>query len=109
MGGVGLYKPVTLSAALSKVTGISGKTTRGQAIKALWGYIKKKNLNKGRNVGKIEGIWNGGSMFRWRARWPSTSSERMRFLPRELLPRERGALRLAVIAHEGFGWRHPQG
>merc|ERR1712094_57229 len=62
--GVGLYKPVTLSAALSKVTGISGKTTRGQAIKALWVYIKKKNLNKGRNVGKIEGIWNGGSMFK---------------------------------------------
>ena len=33
----------------------------------------------------------------------------MRFFPRELLPRERGALRPAVIAHEGFGWRHPQG
>merc|ERR1711981_1477422 len=48
--GVGLYKPVTLSAALAGITGIKGKTTRGQAIKATWVYIKKKGLNKGRNV-----------------------------------------------------------
>merc|ERR1719482_1014857 len=28
--GVGLFKPVTVSAALSAITGIKGKTTRGQ-------------------------------------------------------------------------------
>merc|ERR1711981_595811 len=38
--GKGIFKPVTLSAALSKVTGIS------------------------RNVGKIDGIFGGGSMFK---------------------------------------------
>merc|ERR1712072_1528149 len=65
--GKGLFKPVTCSAALAKVTGISGKTTRTAAVKALWVYIKKKNLNKGRNVGKIDGVWNGGSMFKMAA------------------------------------------
>merc|ERR1711970_710482 len=30
--GKGIFKPVTLSAALSKVTGINGKTTRGQVF-----------------------------------------------------------------------------
>merc|ERR1712225_182227 len=62
--GIGIFKPVTLSAALSAVTGIKGKTTRGQAFKALWVHIKKKGLNKGRNVGKIDGIFGGGSMFK---------------------------------------------
>merc|ERR1711896_124623 len=62
--GVGLFKPVSCSAALSAVTGIKGKTTRGQAFKALWVHIKKKGLNKGRNVGKIDGIFGGGSMFK---------------------------------------------
>merc|ERR1719506_2435332 len=62
--GVGLYKPVTVSAALSAITGIKGKTTRGQVFKALWVHIKKKGLNKGRNVGKIDGIFGGGSMFK---------------------------------------------
>merc|ERR1712094_131127 len=62
--GKGIFKPVTVSSALAKVTGISGKTTRGQVFKALWAYIKKKGLNKGRAVGKIDGIWNGGSMFK---------------------------------------------
>merc|ERR1711959_46433 len=50
--GIGIFKPVTVSAALSAVTGIKGKTTRGQVFKALWVHIKKKGLNKGRNVGK---------------------------------------------------------
>merc|ERR1712167_79211 len=62
--GVGLYKPVTCSAALAAVTGIKGKSTRGQITKAVWVYIKKKGLNKGRNVGKIDGIFGGGSMFK---------------------------------------------
>merc|ERR1711934_205667 len=65
--GKGIFKPVTLSAALSKVTGINGKTTRGQVFKALWAYIKKKGINKGRTVGKIDGLWNGGSMFKMTA------------------------------------------
>merc|ERR1712094_61713 len=54
--GTGLFKPVTCSAALSKITGISGKATRGTITKAVWAYIKKKGLSKGRNVGKIDGI-----------------------------------------------------
>merc|ERR1719409_2706820 len=62
--GIGLFKPVSVSAALSAVTGIKGKTTRGQVFKALWAHIKKKGLNKGRNVGKIDGIFGGGSMFK---------------------------------------------
>ena len=40
--GKGLFKPVTLSSALAKVTGISGKATRPAVFKALWVYIKKK-------------------------------------------------------------------
>merc|ERR1711904_475004 len=62
--GVGLFKPVTQSAALAKVTGISGKASRLAITKAVWAYIKKKGLNKGRNVGKIDGIFGGGSMFK---------------------------------------------
>merc|ERR1712164_149012 len=52
------------AAALSAITGIKGKTTRGQVTKAVWVHIKKKGLNKGRNVGKIDGIFGGGSMFK---------------------------------------------
>merc|ERR1711981_590457 len=62
--GTGLFKPVSCSAALSKITGISGKVTRGTITKAVWAYIKKKGLSKGRNVGKIDGIFGGGSMFK---------------------------------------------
>merc|ERR1712216_1031923 len=62
--GVGIFKPVSCSAALSAIAGIKGKTTRGQIFKALWVHIKKKGLNKGRNVGKIDGIFGGGSMFK---------------------------------------------
>merc|ERR1712159_631633 len=40
--GVGLFKPVSCSAALSKVTGISGKASRLAITKAVWAYIKKK-------------------------------------------------------------------
>merc|ERR1712159_323095 len=60
----GIFKPVSCSAALAAVTGIKGKTTRGQIFKAPWVHIKKKGLNKGRNVGKIDGIFGGGSMFK---------------------------------------------
>ena len=40
--GAGLFKPVTQSAALAKVTGISGKASRLAITKAVWAYIKKK-------------------------------------------------------------------
>merc|ERR1712167_269333 len=62
--GAGIFKPVSCSAALAAVTGIKGKSTRGQIFKALCVHIKKKGLNKGRNVGKIDGIFGGGSMFK---------------------------------------------
>merc|ERR1712118_395101 len=62
--GTGLFKPVSVSAALAKVTGISGKASRLAITKAVWAYIKRKGLNKGRNVGKIDGIFGGGSMFK---------------------------------------------
>merc|ERR1712225_20776 len=62
--GIGLFKPVSCSAALSAITGIKGKSTRGQITKAVWAYIKKKGLNKGRNGGKIDGVFGGGSMFK---------------------------------------------
>ena len=38
--GIGLFKPVSCSAALSAITGIKGKSTRGQITKAVWAYIK---------------------------------------------------------------------
>merc|ERR1712057_100868 len=34
--GIGLFKPVSCSAALAAVTGIKGKSTRGHIFKALW-------------------------------------------------------------------------
>ena len=40
--GKGIFKPVTLSAALSKITGITGKATRGAVTKAVWAYIKSR-------------------------------------------------------------------
>ena len=40
--GAGLFKPVSQSAALAKVTGISGKASRVAITKAVWAYIKKK-------------------------------------------------------------------
>merc|ERR1711998_818298 len=61
--GVGLFKPKTLSKDLAAICGFSkGPTTA--VVKAVWVYIKKKNLNKGREVSKIPGISAGGSMFK---------------------------------------------
>merc|ERR1712072_687761 len=37
--GAGLFKPVSQSAALAKVTGISGKASRIAITKAVWAYI----------------------------------------------------------------------
>merc|ERR1711998_417866 len=61
--GVGIFKPVTLSKDLSAICGMS-KGTRGAVFKALWAYIKKKGLSKGKTVSKIPGIFAGGSMFK---------------------------------------------
>merc|ERR1712054_485176 len=61
--GSGIFKPVTLSKDLSAICGMS-KGTRGAVFKALWAYIKKKGLSKGRTVSKIPGIFAGGSMFK---------------------------------------------
>merc|ERR1711924_139672 len=95
--GTGLFKPVTCSAALSKITGISGKATRGTITKAVWAYIKKKGLSKGRNVGKIDGIFGGGSMFKLTSAVSKHISERMRFpFPSDLNAWEQGVLRPAV-------------
>merc|ERR1711924_552255 len=63
---------------------------------------KKKKAKKLRNVGKID------VQARQRGGQAHEVSGRV-FFPRELLPRERGALRPAVIAHEGFGWGYAQG
>merc|ERR1712023_586692 len=61
--GTGIFKPVTLSKDLAAICGMS-KGTRGAVTKAVWAYIKKKGLSKGRTVSKIPGIFAGGSMFK---------------------------------------------
>merc|ERR1711998_474424 len=61
--GTGIFKPVTLSKDLSAICGMT-KGTRGAVFKALWAYIKKKGLSKGKTVSKIPGIFAGGSMFK---------------------------------------------
>merc|ERR1712146_637497 len=61
--GKGLFKVVTLAPALAAVCG-KNKMTRPEAVKAIWVYIKKKGLSKGRNVGAIPGVFSGGSMFK---------------------------------------------
>merc|ERR1712146_700590 len=61
--GKGLFKVCTLAPALAAVCGKS-KMTRPEAVKAIWVYIKKKGLSKGRNVGAIPGVFSGGSMFK---------------------------------------------
>merc|ERR1712188_350256 len=47
--GVGLFAPKTLSADLAAVCG-KAKMSRVEVTKALWGYIKKNKLNKGRTI-----------------------------------------------------------
>merc|ERR1711924_515239 len=51
------------SADLAAITG-QKSMTRGQAVKAVWVYIKKKGLNNGRNVKAVGKIFGGGSMFK---------------------------------------------
>merc|ERR1712196_458799 len=47
--GVGLFATKTLSADLAAVCGKT-KMSRLGVTKALWGYIKKNKLNKGRTI-----------------------------------------------------------
>merc|ERR1712146_162477 len=47
--GVGLFKKCTCSADLAAITG-SKSMTRPAAVKAVWVYIKKNGLSKGRTV-----------------------------------------------------------
>ena len=47
--GVGLFATKTLSADLAAVCGKT-KMSRLEVTKALWGYIKKNKLNKGRTI-----------------------------------------------------------
>merc|ERR1712196_529101 len=61
--GVGLFAVKTLTPALAAITG-KNKMSRVDAVKAVWVYIKKKGLSKGRNVGAIPGVFSGGSMFK---------------------------------------------
>merc|ERR1712159_426882 len=61
--GKGIFKKCTCSADLAAITG-SKSMTRGQAVKAVWVYIKKNKLNNGRNVKAVGKIFGGGSMFK---------------------------------------------
>merc|ERR1740130_953202 len=64
--GVGLFKVCTLSADLAAIVG-KNKSTRGQVMKGVWAYIKKKGLNKGRNItpdASLKKVFAGGSMFK---------------------------------------------
>merc|ERR1712224_1167196 len=47
--GIGLFATKTLSADLAAVCG-KAKMSRVEVTKALWGYIKKNKLNKGRMI-----------------------------------------------------------
>merc|ERR1712118_344139 len=61
--GVGLFKKCTCSADLAAITG-SKSMTRPAAVKAVWVYIKKNGLSKGRTVKAVGKIFGGGSMFK---------------------------------------------
>ena len=47
--GIGLFATKTLSADLAAICG-KNKMSRPEAVKAIWAYIKKNKLNKGRII-----------------------------------------------------------
>merc|ERR1712036_152786 len=47
--GIGLFATKTLSADLAAICG-KNKMSRPEAVKAIWAYIKKNKLNKGRTI-----------------------------------------------------------
>merc|ERR1711865_690325 len=64
--GIGLFVVKTLSADLAAICG-KNKSTRGQVMKSVWAYIKKKNLNKGRMItadATLKKVFAGGNMFK---------------------------------------------
>merc|ERR1712098_109445 len=61
--GIGIFKKCACSADLAAITG-SKSMTRGQAVKAVWAYIKKNKLNNKRNVKAVGKIFGGGTMFK---------------------------------------------
>merc|ERR1712118_616444 len=61
--GKGIFKKCACSADLAAITG-QKSMTRGQAVKAVWVYIKKKGLNNGRNVKAVGKIFGGGNMLK---------------------------------------------
>merc|ERR1712093_429000 len=61
--GKGIFAQKALSSDLAAIVG-KNKASRPEVFKAVWVYIKKKGLNKGRNVGAIPKIFGGGSMFK---------------------------------------------
>merc|ERR1711964_868914 len=61
--GIGLFKKCACSADLAAITG-SKSMTRGQAVKAVWAYIKKNKLNNKRNAKAVGKIFGGGTMFK---------------------------------------------
>merc|ERR1712046_318871 len=64
--GVGLFKVKTLSANLAAVCG-KPKLSTVDTVKAVWAYIKKKGLSKGRMISPdpvLKKVFAGGSMFK---------------------------------------------
>merc|ERR1712096_469679 len=64
--GKGLFAVKALSSDLAAITG-KNKMSRIDAVKAVWVYIKKKGLNKGRNINSdaaLKKVFGGGSMFK---------------------------------------------
>merc|ERR1712046_207156 len=64
--GVGLFKVKTLSADLAAVCG-KPKMSSVDVTKAVWAYIKKKGLSKGRMISPdptLKKVFSGGSMFK---------------------------------------------
>merc|ERR1712070_1089350 len=64
--GVGLFKVKTLSSDLAAVCG-KPKLATTETVKAVWAYIKKKGLSKGRIITPdptLKKVFAGGSMFK---------------------------------------------
>merc|ERR1740130_311359 len=64
--GIGIFAVKTLSADLAAICG-KNKMARTEAVRAVWAYIKKRNLNKGRTINPdaaLKKVFAGGSMFK---------------------------------------------
>merc|ERR1712224_387061 len=77
--GIGLFATKTLSADLAAICG-KNKMARPEVVKALWAYIKKNKLSKGRTItpdAKLKKVLPAASlsMFKMATHLKSTSSE----------------------------------